>query len=285
VTAADIEQAYVSYYVPSNMSIVIVGHFDEQVILKHIEQTFGQLPRAPRLPSLPKPPYPTATLHTSGTLAPLLDAGGTVGIAYRTEGLNTPDLYALWVLQTYFERVLYEKLRVAAGLSYNPQASYNAEIDYGIFAASADTELDKLDIVHGMIDSEFQELRQRPPGKVEIETAKRNILLLRVQGYESNASVADYYAHNLHELAAYGRLTDHEAAIAALTSVDIKRVVDKYLRRDRQVVFRSSPTLSYSELYAVLAFFLLLLAGACVYVSWRFHRHRRLRVPRHANQR
>ncbi|MFQ5937344.1 MAG: M16 family metallopeptidase, partial [Acidiferrobacterales bacterium] len=262
VSESDIRQAYTRYYIPNNMSLIVVGNFDEQMLLAHVRRTFAELPSSVSKPPLvATPPYPAAPREFTGTLAPLLDAGGTIGFAYRTEGASSPDLYALWVLNVYLDRVLYEKIRVAAGLSYSPEAFYLSEIDYGVFAATADAELDQLGDVTNMIGEELETLRRSAPTDADIEVAKQRILLARVQGYESNAEVADYYVTNLHELKKQGRLLDHEAVIAALTSADIHRVIKKYLRRDRQMIMRSLPTLTYTQFYIALGFLIALVLG------------------------
>lgn len=267
VTENDIKRAYKQYYVPNNMSLIIVGNFDQRTLLKHIKDTFGRLPpdtTASR--SLTKPPYPSEPKEVTGTLAPLLDSNATIGVAYRTDGIDSHDLYALWVLYIYLDRVLYERIRVAEGLSYSPEAVYVWDVDYGVFAAAADTELDKFDLVQRMINEELDKLRRQPPKQADIDVAKRRILLARVQGYESNAEVAGYYVNNLHELKNEGRLSDHEAAIARLTSEDIHMVVTKYLRKDRQVTIRSTPTLTYTQFYLALALAIVVLAAMGLYL-------------------
>lgn len=277
VTEAGIRQAYSHYYVPDKMSLIVVGNFDEPSLLNQIKQTFGRLPRsgAPHEPLI-APPYPDRAAELTGTLSPLLDSSATVAFAYRTEGKNSVDLHALWVLYIHLNRVLYERIRVGAGLSYNPQAAYLWETDYGVFAASADTEIDQIETVKVMLQEELDTLRRVPPSNEDIESAKRRILLARVQGFESNADVAGYYVSHLHELTKSGRLIDHEAIIAALTPLDVHAVAAKYLRKDRQVVIRSTPTLTYTQFYTLLAVIVTALLGVGIYGYWRILKRRQV---------
>lgn len=279
ITEPDIKQAYRDYYVPNNVSLIIVGNFDEPILRKQIDDTFGQLARATATTRpLTTPPYPTGSKVVTGTLAPLLGSSGTIGIGFRTDGINSPDLYTLWVLNVYLDRVLYEKIRVANALSYSPEALYVWDVDYGLFAAAADTELNNLELVRAMIEEELERLSKESPKAEDIEVAKRRILLARVQGYESNAEVAGYYASNLHELKNHGRLADHEAAIAKLTPMDIHRVVNKYLREERAVIIRSTPTLTYTQFYLAISATVLVLATISLYGYWRIRRRRRKRA-------
>lgn len=282
IAEGDVKQAYRDYYVPNNMSMIIVGNFDETAVLRQINDTFGRMATSNATThNLTTPPYPDQAREVSGTFSPLLGSNAAVGVAYRTDGLGSPDFYALWVLYVYLDRALYERIRVAEGLSYSPEAMYSWDVDYGLFAAVADAELGKLDVVGAMIDEEIDKLRRRPPDNDELENAKRRILLARVQGYESNAGVASYYVRNLHELRIHGRLLDHETAIANLTPSDIQRVVSKYLREDRQIAFRSVPTLTYTQFFALLIITVIGIAALGVYAYWRVARGRRA----HAAQR
>ncbi|MDH3670219.1 MAG: insulinase family protein [Gammaproteobacteria bacterium] len=273
ITAADIEQAYQRYYTPNRMTLIVVGNFDEARLRAQIDNTFGQLkPAHANASELRKPPYPSDTAEVTGTLAPLLGSNGSVSLAYRTDGSNSSDIYALWVLNVFLDRVLYEKIRVLEGLSYSPEAYYIWDVGYGLFAATADSELDRLDLVRTMIDEELAQLRTRSPNAEDIETAKQRILLSRAQGYESNAQVANYYVKNLHELKSLGQLTNHEQAVEKLTPKDIHEVVNKYLRADRQVTLWSIPTLTYTQFFAFFAAALVVLLMVVVYAYWRIRR-------------
>lgn len=119
------------------------------------------------------------------------------------------------------------------------------------------------------MDEELAKLRTQPPPTEDIEAAKQRILLARVQGYESNAQVVNYYVNNLHELKSLGRLTNHEQAIEKITPKDIHEVVNKYLRNDRQVTVWSTPTLTYTQFFSCLAAALVVLLSVVVYVYWR----------------
>lgn len=277
ITVADIEQAYQRYYTPNRMALIVVGNFDEARLRAQINNTFGQLkPALVNSGELRKPPYPSGAAEVTGTLAPLLGSSGSVSLVYRTDGSNSSDIYALWVLNVFLDRVLYEKIRILEGLSYSPEAYYIWDLDYGLFAATADSELDKLDLVKTMIDEELAKLRTQPPPTEDIEAAKQRILLARVQGYESNAQVVNYYVNNLHELKSLGRLTNHEQAIEKITPKDIHEVVNKYLRNDRQVTIWSTPTLTYTQFFSCLAAALVVLLSVVVYVYWRIRQRNTL---------
>ena len=48
ITRDELEDYYKTYYVPSNMSLVIAGNLDKEALLKQIEETFGSQPMRPK---------------------------------------------------------------------------------------------------------------------------------------------------------------------------------------------------------------------------------------------
>ena len=223
------------------MGLVVVGDFDPDEVLQRLRQSFGRTPAAPRPPNaLETPPYPDGPSLSTGTLAPFLGSEANVGIAYRTDGQDSPHLYALWVLYAYLDRMLYERIRIERGLAYTPAANFSWDEDYGLFILSADSGLDTLAHVEQLLHEQLDTLRERGLSARELEQAKRRILLGRLQIYETNAEFAEYYAHNLHELSTHGRFLDREDAVARLTPEDIRQTVERYFRRDREMRFYST---------------------------------------------
>jgi predicted Zn-dependent peptidase len=175
IDEADVRGAYKNYYVPANMTLVIVGNFGRDELVSQIKTTFGRLThRGSNRHKLVTPPYPNGTKEVTGTLMPLLGSDATVGFIYRTDGSDSPDHYALWVLGRYFNRVLYERLRVEKALSYSPTSGYFPVKEYGIFIAAADVNLDKVELAKALLDEELENLRQggsklrtcEPPSRV-----------------------------------------------------------------------------------------------------------------------
>ena len=273
ITEKDVKEAYKNYYVPSNMTLVVVGNFDRQKLLRQIKRTFGRLsPTTSNGSKVSTPPYPNGVQEVTGILSPFLGSDGGVYIYYRTDGSNSPDTYPLWVLMVYLDRVLFEKIRFANDLSYSPEADLSGERDYGIFMVGADAELDKMETVRALLEEEVEKLRQEPAKEEDIEVAKRRILLAIVQGYESNVEMANYYVNSLHELKTDGKLINRESALVKVTSKDIQRVVNKYLTKERQVIAWSEPTLTYTQFYTGLGILITLALGVGPYIYWRRRR-------------
>jgi predicted Zn-dependent peptidase len=277
VQEKDVKDTYHNYYVPSNMTLVVVGNFDKRSLVSQIKVTFAQMaPRAPKRTKVVTPPYMTGSTQVTGTLSPLVGSDGSIGFLYRTDGYeaNLRDYYALWVAWKYLERVLYEKIRIERALSYSPASYFTADRDYGLFAIAADVNLDKMQTAKPLLEQELENLRRGRLNTHDVEMAKRRILLARVQAYETNSAIAAYYVTKRYELQKTGKLTNHEAAIAKVTVADIKRVANKYLRSDRQVVMWAEPTFTYTQFVILLAVLIVGVPGLAFYLVRRFLKNR-----------
>jgi predicted Zn-dependent peptidase len=281
ISEADVQATYKDYYVPTNMTLVVVGNFDRSALVSQVKSTFGRLARrASNGSKIVKPPYTKGTMEVTGTLAPLLGSDTQIGFAYRTEGSDSPDYYALSVLGRYLNRVIYEKIRVDKALSYGPGASYVALKDYGIFVAVADVNLDRVELAKALLDEELENLRE---GRIKAEVAQaaeQSILMGFAQSYESNSSIAGLYVQTLDQLkSSKGRRpTSHKASVASITPQDLQRVANKYLRNDARVIVRSTPTLTFTQFYIGLGVFAVTIPGAGFYFVRRFVRRRRSRI-------
>src|SRR5262249_32340592 len=194
ISEADVKDAYKSYYVPANMTLVIVGSFNRDTLVPRMKSTFGKLtPKGSNGSKLITPPYMSGAKEVTGTFSPLIGSDGEVGLAYRTDGLSSTDTYALWVLWKYLDRVLYERIRIKEAISYGPGSAYTSGYDYGVFLASADVNLDKMEPAKALLEEELERLKQ---GRIEakhLEVVKERILWEIARSYESNSSVAGFY--------------------------------------------------------------------------------------------
>jgi predicted Zn-dependent peptidase len=274
ITLADLSEAYKTYYVPNNMSLVVVGNFDRDKLLSRVKDIFGWLPVGNgHRRTLVTPPYAGGAVEVTGTLEPFLESKGRIGIVYRTVDAASPDSYVLQVLSKYLDHKLSGKL-ISTGLSYTVEVKTVSYKDVGIFGVEVDAELNNMESVKDLIDKELEKLRGESPSKQDIESAKQELLLTRARDYESNVDLANYYVSHLHELKANGRLMNHELAIQSVTPEDIQRVMNKYLTKDRQVVALSKPTLTYTQFFTGLGILIALTLGVGPYIYWgRRRRH------------
>jgi predicted Zn-dependent peptidase len=262
--------AFKTAYVPGNMDLVVVGNFDRNAIIGQLRKTFGSLDSAP-LPAFAvhTPPYPVnGPIKVSGTFAPFLGSSGYVGVAYRTAGMDSPDLPALAVLNAYLNKKFYEKLRIRNSLAYGPEASGSLRSDYGILSVSADVGASNAARVRDLVHDTLNRLKNDPLDSNEIEGVKRMLLLRWAQGCKTNAGTADFYVGNLADLEKQGGFRSYARGIELVTDSDVVRVAAEYMQDKNRVDVLGVPTMTYTQFYIFIAS-LVLVFISIIYVRLR----------------
>jgi predicted Zn-dependent peptidase len=270
ITDEDVIKTFRANYTPDNMTLIIVGNFAWQPVRDKIRNTFGKLPyhrvTKKKKKTVHTPPFPTdGPKQVAGTFAPFLGSSGHVAVAYRTAGSDSRDTAALEVLSSYLNATLYEQMRIKNGPFYSPLAAISLAPDYGILYINADSGLGQIETVSTLLHKTVEHVVTFMPTKEEIDRTKQRILLQRVQEYETNSGIADFYVSVLHRLNKEGRLNNYEHEIENVTPSIVAGVAKTYLRKDREIEIRDIPTLSYTSFYfwlgaatlsAVLIFYL-----------------------------
>jgi predicted Zn-dependent peptidase len=249
IERTDLLEAYHRYYAPNNMTLIVVGDFDSTEMKKNIELTFGAMEGGEdfQRPAY-RPELNTEKLLFTSTLSPLVDSEAEVGIVYTSGGYLSPDYYPSWFIENYLADRLYKKLRVEEGLSYSPSSGIDNYPETGVWYTYADTGLDTITEVLGLIEAEINELVQKPIDEEQLSLMKDKLLMSIVQGYESNTEIADYYADSFHELEIFGSLVREEDEINAVTVEEVQRVAKEIFGKTPPIVYHNTPTMTYAQL-------------------------------------
>jgi predicted Zn-dependent peptidase len=276
ISREDILATYNRYYVPENMALIIVGDFERQPMLDLIKQTFGQIPLSPSPQRvLPAPSEPDNYQQETGTLSPLLSNDAVIGILYRIPGFWSEDIFPLMVIQHYLDFRIGEEIRIKRGLSYSPGVWRETLSKFGLFSVYADVNLDDIDEAMKIIEAEISKLVEERMDSELLEKSKMKILLKNVQGYESNAQIADYYASDYVYFNEKGYFEDVEARIEAVTSDDIARVAKRYLSLDEGIRIYETPTLTTTQFYILLTLLVVSMISFTLYSYLKARSRRR----------
>jgi predicted Zn-dependent peptidase len=270
LTRNDIMNVYNKFYVPNNMVMVVVGEFNRNTIIDKIQKTFGSLKQKhlQRERGAVPPYHNNGPSEITGLFSPIVDSDALVGLAFRTNGYLSSDIHPLTVIEYYLDTQLYNSLRIENGLSYSP-ASEQWDLDtYGILYLYADVNIDDIDIALDELRIEVKELKDGTFNPDDIKQAKQKILLSWVQGFESNADIADYYVSKHHEFTKYGSLIDHEEKIEHVMIDDVRDVASKYFAEGNSAIIKRRPQFSYTQFYTLTAMVLFMAA----FVVWRLIR-------------
>jgi predicted Zn-dependent peptidase len=122
-----------------------------------------------------------------------------------------------------------------------------------------------------VIKEEIGYLAEHGMNQEELEAARLKILLRNVQGYEANASFADYYASQYAYFEKNRYFENEEEELEAVTVDDIKRVARDLLSIDKGVVVHETPTLTYTQFYLLIGVVIAIIAVAFLTLNLRFH--------------
>jgi len=222
---------YHTYYVPSNVTVVLSGNLSPDDGLAMATKAFGSWAAKPLPSDKTLVPPRMSQITTRGTT----DA---VGRAYLVMGFNAPsvkdipDAYAMDVLLTMLgqggndrlEADLLRKQKVVTTVS----ADYLTQHDPGVMTVRATFEPQDLDRVVAAIVAEIQSLRDTPVSPADLAAAKHALLssyLFDVQTTSGRANALGFY----NTIDTYQYDTNYIHNFEGVTAADIQAVAKKYL--------------------------------------------------------
>ena len=249
-TLGDAQAFFHTYYSPGNAVLVVTGAIDPAQASAWIDQYFGPIPSAP-LPSRPDVSEPPQQKEIRASLDDTLAARPALAIAYHMPPRNTPEFYAMGlidqiVLQGHDSR-LYDALVQRAGVTGDVDGGINLlgnMFDYeGPMLWTAylyhDTQVSP-DRILAAIDSAIAPLLAAP---VDAATLSRALVKERADLYATigGSQLPGFGRADL--LASFalfdndpGRINAIDAAFQAVTPELIQRTAQRYLAPSNRTV-------------------------------------------------
>lgn len=190
LTQAQLEKLRSDWYVPANMTLIVVGDLDPR-LPAYLSRTFGSLPdrATPERRELPEMQGPAARQRTLNS--GLFGEGAVVHWIFPEPA--EADGAALDLLQAYLSDALYADLRVHRELSYGPWSERTSYANQGFLSLNADIAREDQEATLKALGEVVENIRQHGLD------AQRFARIQRVQRAQlawstpSNASLADYY--------------------------------------------------------------------------------------------
>ena len=222
---------YHTYYVPSNVTVVLSGNVSPDDGIAMAQKAFGTWASKPLPSDKTLVPPRMSQITTRGTT-------DSVGRAYLVMGFNAPsvkdipDAYAMDVLLTWLgqggndrlEADLLRKQKIVTAVT----ADYLTQHDPGVMVVKATFEPQDLDRVVAAIVAEIQSLRDTPIAPAELAAAKHALLasyLFDVQTTSGRANALGFY----NTIDSYQYDTHYIHNFEGVTAADIQAVAKKYL--------------------------------------------------------
>ena len=235
---------YRKYYQPDNATLIVAGKFDNDDMLKRVEQYFGVIPKPDRVIAPLYTQEPAQDGEKSVTVRRVGDMQ-LFGAMYHIPAGSHPDYAAIDVLSQVLgsapsgrlHKELVENKLASRAFGFNFQWQ---EPGVMIFASQIDKSFD-IDKTGDKMLSVLENIENNAITAEEVERAKRNIL--KNIGLSFNSS--EEIAKTLSEWLAMGdwRLYFlHRDRIEAVTTEDVQRVAQTYLTQNNRTAGRFIPT-------------------------------------------
>lgn len=255
----ELRQVFEKYYVPANMSIVMVGNFDVDGVRDYLAATFGTLPADALEPAieLASRQVPSRLRYQSfGVLG--LSETADVGIVWQTGGYRGPEYLSLRVLNNYLSTRLYQRLRNEEQLSYSPAVDAYPLENSGIFYLSADTLRGNAQLVLQLLRQELDTIVEHELDQDSFEQARLSLLIGSAMTDLDNSDMADYYSHSLLELKDGNGFWNYERRLMELDYASFIAQLQIFFGAQRGVEYIDKPMFNAARGIGVCVAFLVL---------------------------
>jgi zinc protease len=241
ITRDDLVAFHKSYFEPGRAIITVVGDVTPAQVRSLIEKDLAGWARAGSIPSFTYPSVPAPKARTIYLVDKPGAAQSTFAIGEVGPPRDTPDYYALRVMNTLlggmFQSRLNHNIREVKGYSYGVTSSFAFGRGPGPFRAGGDIVTAKSDSALIQFMKELEDIRGgRPPSDDELEQARAALVQSLPESFASvagvNGSIASIYTQGLP--ADYYQ--QFARAVDAVTKDDVVRVARKYIDPDHLVI-------------------------------------------------
>jgi zinc protease len=235
-----LEAHYRRWYTPENMVVSVVGAVDKKAVLETVIELAENMKKTSNPPYvLPAEPVQLSERRIEKSLPMARTAQVKVG--FRTVTLADPDLYPLDVLAVIMgdgrTSRLYENVRDKKELALSIGAwSWTPVFTEGQFLVSMDLEYDDLSEAIDAVLAEISVVQKKSVSEEALTRAKNKIIADYVFGQESVQRQARQLAS---DWVATGDPYFSEAYVSKIqevTAQDLRRVAERYLRREHMTV-------------------------------------------------
>lgn len=219
-------------YVASNLIIVISGNFDEEFLMKELEEKMSVFPIAEG-----QREYDNHYEISSGTQI-IPRETQQVHICFNTRGIDVhhPKKYAVAILTSALgggmSSRFFQKIREEKGLAYSVYSYQSIYEDCGIFTTYAGTTKEAYQEVIAMIQEEYREILEHGITEQELQRCKNQFTSALMFHLESSkgrmSSIAASYMNN-------GRVETREEVIQNINAVSLEDIQEaaKYLFNEK----------------------------------------------------
>ena len=238
---------YQARYTPENAVLIVAGNFAPDAVLDRSAQYFGAVERKGR-PSLPEMPRLSDNgPHQVVVRGPMLTDQTRLMVGTQTVGRTHPDRWALDVLAEVLSQDLMREIRYRQGLVYGLGAYNTVFDDVGYFVISTTSASKNKAKIQATIEAYLDKVARGEMDSARVTEAKSALKGRWALSMEDNVQRAGWLAEWAMVLDDSQSIPDYEAAIEAVTSADLTRMVKTYFSPQRRYVGLHQPVATVSS--------------------------------------
>jgi zinc protease len=240
----EVQEFFKTYYAPNNAALAIAGDFDPAEAKRFVEKYFGPL-KASQLPAQPDLTEPKQEKEKKDTKTDALTKRPAIAIAYHAPERNTPEYYAMILLDEILiegdDSLLHQELVQKRGITGGVEGGINLlgnPYDYqGPMLFIADLLYDpstKPDDILQAIDGVIEPLRTKP---VDRKTLDRALVKARSDLYDTFGQQGGFGLVDI--LASFALFDDDPGRVNTLAG-ELGKVAPELLQKTAAEYLRST---------------------------------------------
>lgn len=239
----DVMEYYKSRYVPNNLTLVVAGDVDAEKIHEQVEHALKDYSRQPLEPLyVASEPEQIGRRDAHEEFATELTR---LSLSWRVPGLTHPDTPALELLGDVLgsgrSSILNQELREKQQIVHSIDSGVFSLQTGGVFIIQALCDPGQRSAVEKEALALLEQIKQTGGRQAELEKARRAMLANQLAGLSTMRGKASDLGSNWLLTRNINFSKDYLDAIARVTTEDLKRVAQKYLRDDRLNVTSLNP--------------------------------------------
>lgn len=243
VTRDDLVAYYRRRYVPNNLVVIVVGHFDPETVRAEVEQSFGGDPRARLAPVvLPDEPAPLAPreLHLFEDVQI-----SRVGMAWQIPGLTHPDTpvldLAALLLGHGDSSLLWQELRERRRLVHSIEAYSWTPGTVGLLYVSLLCDAEKRVAAIAAVDETVRRLANDGPTPAQLRKAMRQMVVSEIDGRKTMSGQASRLGTAEVVVGDLDYTRHYFARLAGTGAADVRRAVSAWCTEARRTTVSLNP--------------------------------------------
>ncbi|MCQ3931123.1 MAG: hypothetical protein DPW16_11760 [Chloroflexi bacterium] len=273
ITHQELVDYYRRYYVPNNVTLIVVGDIEPQAAFDLAQKTFGDIPARPFPPTHPRvrvvPNSFDVRLH-----GPSPNEQGQLLIGVLLDYAEHPDRFGWWIIEEILENACMRDIRFELGLTYGVNVFTVLYTDTGYFCVYTSANIEDFERIRQIIEKHLDRLVHGDFTTEELAEAQASLRGRALLNLQDNMELAWWLSTDA--LATRNDSTpipDYFAEISRLTPDEVKRIAGQYFAPQKRFYVEHRPVVTprrLKPLAAVAAFGML---SAAVRLSFR-PRHR-----------